>query len=98
MPIPEKTTRSETQYISIDVLLDTLCVRFGYRDRDSIHIRLEEDGSVYLCDSRESRKFGEPQMISGPVSWELFAREWPGFVRYMLAKNHDAAAEAAEGK
>ncbi len=46
MPIPEKTKRSETQYISVDVLLDTLCVRFGYRDRDSIHIRLEVVGSV----------------------------------------------------
>jgi hypothetical protein len=97
MPTPATMKRYEQQQISIEVPLDVFRVQFGYRDRDSIQIRLEKDGTVYIRDDRETRKFDESRMRSGRVSWELFAEEWPDFVRYLLAKQH-AAAEAAEGE
>ena len=98
MPVPETMKRHERQHISVEVPLDVFCVQFGYRDRDSVQIRLEDDGAtVYLCDSRETRRFDEDRMISGRVSWDLFAEEWPRFVRFLLAKEHEAA-EAAEGE
>ena len=97
MPTPEKTTRSEQQRVSVDVLLDIFCIGFGYNDRDSIQIRLEKDSTVYICDDRESRKLGEPRMISGCVSWELFEKEWPEVMRYLLAKEREAA-KAKEGE
>ena len=99
MPVPKTMKRHERQHISVEVPLDVFCVRFGYKGRDSVQIRLEDDGAtVYLCDSRETRSFDEDRMISGRVSWDLFAEEWPRFVRFLLAKEHKAAAEAAGGE
>ena len=98
MPTPEKTTRSEQQRVSVDVLLDIFCIGFGYNDRDSIQIRLEKDGTVYVCDVREGRKIGEPRMLSGHISWELFQEKWPDIVRYLLAEQRKAAAQAAGGE
>ena len=96
MPTPEKTTRSEQQHVSIDVLLGTFRIWFGYKDRDSIQIRLEDDGTVYICDDRESRKYSEARMRSGYVSWELFEKEWPDFVRYLLAQEHQSMEAKGE--
>lgn len=98
MPTPKKVKRHGQQHVSIDTLLDVFCIQFGYKDRDEIQIRLEKDGTIYVCDARESRRLGEPRMISGRVPWELFEKEWPEFVRYLLAKKHKAAAQAAEGE
>lgn len=97
MPTATTMKRFEQQHISIEVPLDHFAMQFGYEDRDSIQIRLEKNGTIYVCDDRETRKYDEPRMISGHVSWELFAKKWPGFARYLLAKEHEAA-QAAEGE
>jgi hypothetical protein len=81
--------RYENQHISINAPLDCFRARFGYKDRDSIQLRLNNDGTVYVCDDREGRELGGPPM-AGSISWEVFASEWPGIVKFLLRKEHEA--------
>lgn len=69
------------------VPLDRFCVRYGYGTRDSIQIRLQEDGrEVYLSDDSGSRPFGEDRLISATVPFEVFADAWPRFIEHVGAK------------
>ena len=82
---------STKQLVQFTVSEDRFRVRFGHKDRDSIQIRLENDGSVYLCDSRDGQ-----QDRWARVSWNVFQAEWPAFVGYAMSKMAEAAKAAGE--
>ena len=92
MPTPSIVPMHQEQTTSYDIPLDQFRINFGYKDRDHIQIRLEKDGSVYLGDHRNSRRFDSDRLTAGTVPFELLAKEWTRFVEYMV----DKAAELKE--
>jgi hypothetical protein len=67
--------------------MDRFVVEHGYKERSSVQIRLEGDGTVYLNDTRESRH--PDQYITAKVPFKLFAEEWPRFIEFLAAKAHE---------
>lgn len=94
MPEAEVVKFYQRQQIGYDFPLNRICIGFGYKDRDSIQMRLEEGGDVYLSDDRSSRPFGQDRILSATVPFEVLAEEWPRFVEFLRSK----AAELKEAK
>ncbi len=88
-------TIHQSQRTKYDVTLDRFDVRFGYKGRDSIQMRLDGD-DVYLSDWRDARPFGEERGISVTVPFELLAGEWVRFIQFLQAKHEEAKAGSDE--
>ncbi len=82
-------TIHQSQRTEYEVQLSQFQVYFGHRDRDSLQMRLE-GGKVYLSDYRDSRATKEKPYISVTVPFELLAKEWVPFIRFLQAKNEEA--------
>ena len=82
-------TIHQSQRTKYEVQLSQFQVYFGHRGRDSLQMRLE-GGKVYLSDYRDSRATKEKPYISVTVPFELLAKEWVPFIRFLQAKNEEA--------
>ena len=96
MPVPEISKIHQQQSTSYDVPLRRFYIRFGYEDEDSVQIRLEDNGDVYLCDDRETRPFGQDKTLSATVPFEMLAEEWPRFVTFVRAKAAELKGKSDE--
>ena len=83
MPTPCARTHSREHTCSCEVPMDRFAVNHGYRERSSVQLRLNDDGTVYMCDEEESRY---PKYISAKVPFEVFVAEWPRFIQLVAAK------------
>lgn len=88
MPTPSVRTISRQHSCQCEVTMDRFVVRYGPRERRSVQIRLEGDGTVYLTDTRP------PNQVTAKVPFHLFAEEWPRFIECMAAKAHEQSGGA----
>jgi hypothetical protein len=58
-----------------------------------MQLRLEDDGMIYVSDKRESRKYGEDELLVACVSFGVFADEWRKFVNRMIAREKEEIDE-----
>ena len=64
--------------------MDRFAVSHGYRERSSVQLRLNDDGTVYMCDAEEARY--PEKYISATVPFKVFVAEWPRFIQFVAAK------------
>lgn len=95
MPTPEIKTVHQEQICQFDVPADIFRVYHGYKDRSSVQVRLESDGTIYLCDHRESRY--PDKYVTATVPFSVFVEEWPKFIEFLAAKAVEEAEEETEG-
>ena len=77
----------QEQQCKFEVPANLFYVSHGYKERDSVQVRLNDDGTVYISESRDSRY---PQRtVSAAVPFKLFVEELPRFIEYLesLAAN-----------
>ncbi|KKL78589.1 hypothetical protein LCGC14_2023370 [marine sediment metagenome] len=86
-PAADIITFHQNQSAHYDFPLDRLRIRFGHEGEDEIQIRLEDDGDIFLCYDDRCAKFGEHSAWVN-VSFDLFKKEWPAFVKHLRAKQY----------
>jgi len=86
MPTPCARTHSREHTCSCEVPMDRFAVNHGYRERSSVQLRLNDDGTVYMCDAEESRY--PEKYISATVPFGVFVAAWPRFIQFVASKAH----------
>lgn len=89
--MPKAVTKDhyESQQCKFTIPADHFEVDFGYKDRNSIQLRLEKDGSVSAFDSREER-YPSKIICAVNVPWGVFQEAWPQFVEHLAALGYNA--------
>ena len=90
---PKIKTVWQKQDCKFDVPADCFCLHHGYKERSSVMIRLNDDGTIYLSDYRESRY--PDHIVSVTVPFEVFVDSWTAFIQHLQAKAAEAAKEVS---
>jgi len=73
----------QSQQCVFDVSADIFRIRCGYKNRDEVQVRLEQDGQVYLCCWNEGNY--PEKNVSTKVDFDIFFRELPEFIKHLEA-------------
>ena len=79
--------------IDLAVPTNRFYVHYGYKDRCSVQVRLEESGEVYLCVAPEHPSYG---YVTTTVPFDLFVKEFKGFIKQLAALNKAPLTQLAK--
>ena len=83
MPTPETKKIYQDQQCVFDVPADIFRIRCGYKNRDEVQVRFEDNGQVYLCRYNDGKY--PDKSVSAKVDFDVFFRELPEFIKHLEA-------------
>ena len=86
---PQIKTHWQSQQCRFDVPTDMFIVEFGYKERDRITIRLQENDIVYLCYYTDTARYDEDKYIVVEVPFDMFKKKFKDFVKYLQGLTHE---------
>lgn len=82
-PEPHVVKRHQTCQVAFDHECTRFCLRYGYEHRNTVQVRLEDSGEVFLSVYDEARYPNRTAQVSVP--FELFAKKLPEFIEHLGA-------------